>query len=244
MARLEAECLGQDAWSEGLVREGISGALPTVTYLVAESDGVVVGHAVTSAAGDIAELQRIAVGEDRRRTGVASASSRGSSRTRAGPRPTGCCSRCARTTAGRWRSTPARASSRSTGGRATTPTARPRWCCDGCLIGLPLRTRPVTRACARRARRRSSRRPAAPRGRSPRAGLWLVGAVSGSSPGSTAPMPMKAPGTAAITREKSSDPAIGRGSSVVALLAEDVADDLGAEVDLGGGVDGQRVLAR
>ena len=73
VARLEAECLGQDAWSEGLVREGISGALPTVTYLVAESDGVVVGHAVTSAAGDIAELQRIAVGEDRRRTGVASA---------------------------------------------------------------------------------------------------------------------------------------------------------------------------
>lgn len=73
VARLEAECLGQDAWGEGLVREGIIGALPTVSYLVAESDGVVVGHAVTSAAGDIAELQRIAVGEDRRRTGVASA---------------------------------------------------------------------------------------------------------------------------------------------------------------------------
>ena len=73
VARLEAECLGKDAWSEGLVREGIRGALRTVTYLVAESDGVVVGHAVTSAAGDIAELQRIAVGEDRRRTGVASA---------------------------------------------------------------------------------------------------------------------------------------------------------------------------
>ncbi len=73
VARLEAECLGQDAWSEGLVREGITGALPTVTYLVADSDGIVVGHAVTSAAGDIAELQRIAVGEDLRRTGVASA---------------------------------------------------------------------------------------------------------------------------------------------------------------------------
>ena len=72
MARLEEDCLGQDAWSEGLVREGIGGALPTVSYLVAESDGVVVGHAVTSAAGDIAELQRIAVDPGHRRTGVAS----------------------------------------------------------------------------------------------------------------------------------------------------------------------------
>jgi ribosomal-protein-alanine N-acetyltransferase len=73
VALLERECLGPDAWSEGLVREGVSGALPTVTYLVAESDGVVVGHAVTSAAGDIAELQRIAVEQGHRRTGVASA---------------------------------------------------------------------------------------------------------------------------------------------------------------------------
>jgi len=72
VARIEADCLGADAWSEGLVGEGIRGALPTVTYLVAESDGVVVGHAVTSAAGDIAELQRIAVDEIHRRTGVAS----------------------------------------------------------------------------------------------------------------------------------------------------------------------------
>ena len=73
VARLEAECLGQDAWSEGLVAEGVRGALPTVTYLVAERDGVVVGHAVTSAAGDIAELQRIAVDDGHRRSGVASA---------------------------------------------------------------------------------------------------------------------------------------------------------------------------
>jgi len=73
VARLETDCLGDDAWSEGLVLEGIRGALPTVSYLVAESDGVVVGHAVTSAAGDIAELQRIAVDPGHRRTGVASA---------------------------------------------------------------------------------------------------------------------------------------------------------------------------
>lgn len=73
VARLETVCLGADAWSEGLVREGIFGTLPTVGYLVAEIDGAVVGHAVTSAAGDIAELQRIAVDPDHRRHGVASA---------------------------------------------------------------------------------------------------------------------------------------------------------------------------
>jgi ribosomal-protein-alanine acetyltransferase len=68
---LEATCLEQDAWSEGLVREGIVGALPTIGYLVAETDGAVVGHAVTSAAGDIAELQRIAVAPAHRRRGIA-----------------------------------------------------------------------------------------------------------------------------------------------------------------------------
>lgn len=73
VARLETDCLGADAWSEGLVREGILGTLPTVGYLVAEIGGAVVGHAVTSAAGGIAELQRIAVDPDHRRHGVASA---------------------------------------------------------------------------------------------------------------------------------------------------------------------------
>ena len=73
VSRLEDECLGVDAWSEGLVREGIHGALPTVVYLVAETDHAVVGHAVVSTAGDIAELQRIAVGAAHRRSGVASA---------------------------------------------------------------------------------------------------------------------------------------------------------------------------
>ena len=71
VSRLEDECLGRDAWSEGLVREGLSGTLPTVTYLVAEAEGEVVGHAVTSAAGDLAELQRIAVAPPVRRQGVA-----------------------------------------------------------------------------------------------------------------------------------------------------------------------------
>ena len=61
-----------DAWSEGLVREGIAGALPTVVYLVAEIDDAVVGHAVVSTSGDIAELQRIAVDATHRRGGVGS----------------------------------------------------------------------------------------------------------------------------------------------------------------------------
>lgn len=70
---LEAENLGVDAWSPGLVAEGVAGTVPTVSYLVAESGGAVVGHAVVSAVADIAELQRIAVTPSSRRGGVASA---------------------------------------------------------------------------------------------------------------------------------------------------------------------------
>jgi ribosomal-protein-alanine N-acetyltransferase len=71
VAELELTCLGADAWSRGLVEQGIAAALPTVSYLVAEVDGVVVGHAVVSAAGDDAELQRIAVDPAYRRRGLA-----------------------------------------------------------------------------------------------------------------------------------------------------------------------------
>jgi len=73
VARLEADCLGEDAWSEWLIREGIGGSLPTVRYLVAEQADTVVGHAVASMAGDVAELQRIAVDQHCRLSGVASA---------------------------------------------------------------------------------------------------------------------------------------------------------------------------
>jgi [ribosomal protein S18]-alanine N-acetyltransferase len=71
VAELELTCLGADAWSRGLVEQGIAAGLPTVSYLVAEVDGVVVGHAVVSAAGDDAELQRIAVDGAYRRRGLA-----------------------------------------------------------------------------------------------------------------------------------------------------------------------------
>ncbi|GAB6983552.1 ribosomal protein S18-alanine N-acetyltransferase [Nocardioides pyridinolyticus] len=73
VAALEQECLGDDAWSAALVEEGIRGALPTIHYLVAEQDELVVGHAVASVAGDIAELQRIAVAPEQRRHGLATA---------------------------------------------------------------------------------------------------------------------------------------------------------------------------
>ena len=68
---LEEATQGDDAWSEGLVRDGIEGGLPTISYLVAETDGSVIGYAVASYAGDIAELQRIGVAEEARRGGVA-----------------------------------------------------------------------------------------------------------------------------------------------------------------------------
>ena len=71
IADLELDNLGADAWSEGLVREGVTGNLPTITYLVAEVDGVVVGHATASIVADIAELQRIAVDAGHRRAGIA-----------------------------------------------------------------------------------------------------------------------------------------------------------------------------
>lgn len=72
LVRLEATCLGDDAWSAGLVAEGVAGSVPTVSWFVARLDGAVVGHAVTSCAGDIAELQRIAVDPGCRRRGIAS----------------------------------------------------------------------------------------------------------------------------------------------------------------------------
>lgn len=69
----ETSNLGADAWSPGLLAEGVAGRVPYATYLVAEVDGVVVGHAVVSVVVDVAELQRIAVSTTYRRTGVASA---------------------------------------------------------------------------------------------------------------------------------------------------------------------------
>ncbi|TIC84357.1 GNAT family N-acetyltransferase [Nocardioides sp. GY 10127] len=73
VAALEARNLGVDAWSYGLVEAGLSGDVPTVSYLVAtRADGEVVGHAVVSLV-DVAELQRISVLPEHRRSGLATA---------------------------------------------------------------------------------------------------------------------------------------------------------------------------
>jgi len=72
IAALEAETLGRDAWSPALVTQGVTGDLPTIHYLVWREAGVVVAYAVASVAGDVAELQRIAVDTRHRRTGLAS----------------------------------------------------------------------------------------------------------------------------------------------------------------------------
>lgn len=73
IADLETDALGADAWSGGLVREGVVGNLPTIHYLVAAQDGRLDGYAVASVVADVAELQRIAVRPDVRRSGLASA---------------------------------------------------------------------------------------------------------------------------------------------------------------------------
>jgi len=70
---LEREALGSDAWSESLLRQGVSGDIPTTLFLVAHAEAAVAGYAAVSVVADIAELQRIAVAAPHRRTGVASA---------------------------------------------------------------------------------------------------------------------------------------------------------------------------
>ena len=73
IAGLERDNLGADAWSPALVAEGVAGTVPTLQYLVAEVDGVVVGYAAASIVADVAELQRIAVDTGHRRQGLATA---------------------------------------------------------------------------------------------------------------------------------------------------------------------------
>ncbi len=70
IVRLEQVCQGADAWSEGLVRDGVTRDVPTVRHLVAR-DGDVVGYAVVSIAGDVVELQRVGVDPAHRRGGLA-----------------------------------------------------------------------------------------------------------------------------------------------------------------------------
>jgi len=70
VAELEHTCLGVDAWPAGLIEEGLLGKVPTTHYFVAGEPAT--AHAVVAVAGDIAELQRIAVDPTQRRSGIAS----------------------------------------------------------------------------------------------------------------------------------------------------------------------------
>lgn len=71
IAALEATALGPDAWSPALVEQGVAGAVPTVHYRVVRETGTVVAYAVASVAGDVTELQRVAVHPAHRRVGHA-----------------------------------------------------------------------------------------------------------------------------------------------------------------------------
>ena len=65
---LEAELFGADAWSTDSVRDELTGARRTA---VVACDPEVVGYAVTMTAGDLVDLQRIAVAGSHRRQGLA-----------------------------------------------------------------------------------------------------------------------------------------------------------------------------
>jgi ribosomal-protein-alanine N-acetyltransferase len=65
VAALEQQVFGVDAWSETTVRSELTGARRT--GVVAELEGQLAGYAVTARAGEIVDLQRIAVRADRRR---------------------------------------------------------------------------------------------------------------------------------------------------------------------------------
>jgi [ribosomal protein S18]-alanine N-acetyltransferase len=73
IASIEHEAFGSDAWSDGLVAEGLSGRIPGALYLVAETQARLVGYAAASLFSDVSELQRLAVPAVARRQGVATA---------------------------------------------------------------------------------------------------------------------------------------------------------------------------
>ncbi len=74
---LEVDLFGVDAWSETSVREELLGERRTA---VVACDPEVVGYVVTAAAGDVVDLQRVAVREDHRRSGLARRLLRGGAR--------------------------------------------------------------------------------------------------------------------------------------------------------------------
>lgn len=70
VTRLEADLFGVDAWSPEMVAHELSADRRRVLVALGES-GVLEGYAVTSVAGDVVDLQRIAVRPEARRRGLA-----------------------------------------------------------------------------------------------------------------------------------------------------------------------------
>ena len=69
VAALEADIFGVDAWSPASVREEMAAA--SRQCFVAVEAGEIYGYVVVRDAGDVADLQRIAVTPDMRRRGLA-----------------------------------------------------------------------------------------------------------------------------------------------------------------------------
>jgi [ribosomal protein S18]-alanine N-acetyltransferase len=69
VAALEADIFGADAWSPASVREEVTAA--SRQCFVAVEDGEIRGYVVVRDAGDVADLQRIAVAPAMRRRGLA-----------------------------------------------------------------------------------------------------------------------------------------------------------------------------
>ncbi len=67
LAELEAACFDADAWSADALRAALGPARRAVVVL---ADGVLAGYAVARTAGDVVDLERIAVHPDRRRAGL------------------------------------------------------------------------------------------------------------------------------------------------------------------------------
>lgn len=64
---IERLCFGPDAWSETLVRAELDA--PARSVLVMRGDGGLIGYASVMVAGDLADLQRIAVRPGQRKRG-------------------------------------------------------------------------------------------------------------------------------------------------------------------------------
>lgn len=73
IAALEAGAFPTDAWSPGMLTEGVAGLWPTTRFLVAAHGAGVVGYVAASVVDDLVELQRIVVQPGERRLGIGSA---------------------------------------------------------------------------------------------------------------------------------------------------------------------------